>query len=94
MLGAFGASYIQFVTPKNEKPLSVSLVQGNIPQDRKWLEEYQVKTLEIYSHLTQTEWQEKLARVTVEDVRQAARKMTLAVDYTAIGAANESSEEV
>lgn len=56
LLGAFGASYIQFVTPKNEKPLSVSLVQGNIPQDRKWLEEYQVKTLEIYSHLTQTEW--------------------------------------
>lgn len=45
-------------------------------------------------HLTQTEWQEKLARVTVEDVRQAARKMTLAVDYTAIGASHESSEEI
>lgn len=45
-------------------------------------------------HLTQVEWREKLDRVTVEDVRQAARKMTLAVDYTAIGASHESSEEI
>ncbi len=56
VLGAWGASYIQFVQPKATKPLSVSLIQGNIPQDLKWLTEYQVRTLEIYAGLTQSEW--------------------------------------
>ena len=49
-------SLITFVEKKPEKPLSVSLIQGNIPQDLKWLSEYQVKTLEIYSKLSHTEW--------------------------------------
>ena len=56
ILGAWGASFITFVQPKAEKPLSVSLIQGNIPQDLKWLTEYQVKTLEIYVNLSRTEW--------------------------------------
>ncbi|MEG0344152.1 apolipoprotein N-acyltransferase [Acinetobacter sp. TY1] len=56
ILGAWAASSIQFVQPKAEKPLSVSLVQGNIPQDLKWLTEYQVKTVQIYVKLSQTEW--------------------------------------
>ena len=56
ILGSWGASYIQFVKPKDAKPLSVSLIQGNIPQDLKWLTEYQVRTLEIYAGLTQSEW--------------------------------------
>jgi apolipoprotein N-acyltransferase len=42
--------FIQFVQPKTAKPLSVS-IQGNIPQDLKWLTEYQIKTLEIYATL-------------------------------------------
>ncbi|QIO04782.1 apolipoprotein N-acyltransferase [Acinetobacter shaoyimingii] len=53
---AWAFSFIQFVEPKNEKPLSVSLIQGNIPQDLKWLTEYQGKTLEIYAQLSQSEW--------------------------------------
>ena len=56
ILGAWGAGCIQFVQPKTEKPLSVSLIQGNIPQDLKWLTEYQLKTLEIYATLSRTEW--------------------------------------
>ncbi|WP_445114782.1 apolipoprotein N-acyltransferase [Acinetobacter sp. WZC-1] len=56
LLGAWGASFIHFVQPKAEKPLSVSLIQGNIPQDLKWLTEYQVKTLQIYFDLSRTEW--------------------------------------
>lgn len=56
LLGAWGASYISFVQPKAGKPLSVSLIQGNIPQDLKWLTEYQVKTLQIYVNLSRTEW--------------------------------------
>ena len=56
ILGAWAASAIEFVTPKAEKPLSVSLIQGNIPQDLKWLTEYQGRTLEIYEQLSQSEW--------------------------------------
>ncbi len=33
LLGAWGAAQLDFVQPKAEKPLSVSLIQGNIPQD-------------------------------------------------------------
>ena len=56
LLGAWGASQLTFVEKKAEKPLSVSLIQGNIPQDLKWLTEYQVKTLLIYANLSKTEW--------------------------------------
>ena len=56
LIAAWGASYLQFVEVKKEKPLSVSLIQGNIPQDLKWLTEYQIKTLEIYVALSRTEW--------------------------------------
>ena len=56
LLGAWGASHLHFVSAKDEKPLSVSLIQGNIPQDMKWLTEYQGKTLEIYTELSQSEW--------------------------------------
>lgn len=44
-----------WTTPTGEK-LSVSLVQGNIPQDLKWLTEYKQETLEIYAELSQHEW--------------------------------------
>ncbi|MBF7682279.1 apolipoprotein N-acyltransferase [Acinetobacter sp. B5B] len=56
LLGAWGASLISFVTPKADQPLSVSLIQGNIPQDLKWQEAYQYKTLDIYSALSASEW--------------------------------------
>ncbi|MFZ5756326.1 MAG: apolipoprotein N-acyltransferase [Pseudomonadota bacterium] len=38
------------------RSLSVSLVQGNIPQDMKWLMEMQEPTIEIYAELTRNEW--------------------------------------
>ncbi|RKG31284.1 apolipoprotein N-acyltransferase [Acinetobacter tianfuensis] len=56
LLGAWGASQLHFVEQKADKPLSVSLIQGNIPQDLKWLTEYQVKTLMIYAELSRSEW--------------------------------------
>ena len=56
LIGAFGLSRITWVTPKAQPPLTVSLIQGNIPQDLKWLVEYQAETLRIYSILSQTEW--------------------------------------
>lgn len=45
-----------WTTPTNARPLSVSLIQGNIPQDLKWLQEYQIQTLAIYAGLSKTEW--------------------------------------
>lgn len=45
-----------WTTPKNSPNLKVSLIQGNIPQNMKWLVEYQVETLAIYAGLSQTEW--------------------------------------
>lgn len=47
---------IQWTQPKGDKNLTVSLVQGNIPQDIKWLEEYQQQTLQIYADLASSEW--------------------------------------
>ena len=46
----------QWTKPKGTPDLSVSLIQGNIPQDLKWLTEFQVETLEIYATLTRNEW--------------------------------------
>ncbi|MGL5252893.1 MAG: apolipoprotein N-acyltransferase [Moraxella sp.] len=45
-----------WTTAKATPKLNVSLVQGNIPQDLKWLQEYQIQTLAIYAGLSQTEW--------------------------------------
>ncbi len=39
-------------TDSSEKPVRVSLVQGNIRQDVKWETSYQEETIKIYSHLT------------------------------------------
>ena len=55
-LGAWGAKQIEWTTLKDDKPLSVSLIQGNIPQDLKWLAEYKTETLMIYAELSRTEW--------------------------------------
>lgn len=41
---------------KNSPNLKVSLIQGNIPQDLKWLTSYQLKTLQIYADLSKGEW--------------------------------------
>lgn len=49
-----------FIAPKWTTPtadkLSISLVQGNIPQDLKWLTEYRHETLNIYAQLSKSEW--------------------------------------
>lgn len=51
---------LHFINPNWTKPtgesLSVSLVQGNIPQEMKWLTEFRYETLQIYASLSRTEW--------------------------------------
>lgn len=55
LLASFLVGQADWVKIKNDK-LSVSLVQGNIPQDLKWLTQYRTHTLEIYENLSKNEW--------------------------------------
>lgn len=49
--GAWGLGKIGWTTPAGD-PVRVSLVQGNIAQEKKWLPENQQRTLEQYIRLT------------------------------------------
>lgn len=62
---AFAAGWLltlpQWTTPEpgadgRTTPVSVSLLQGNIPQDMKWLSEMQEPTIAIYQELSASEW--------------------------------------
>lgn len=48
--------HYRFTQRVNTPPLSVSLIQGNIPQDLKWLTTYRERTLQIYGNLSKSEW--------------------------------------
>lgn len=45
----------EWTTPAGEA-LTVSLIQGNIPQEQKWLPEEQLATMEHYLSMTRQEW--------------------------------------
>ncbi len=47
-------------TEPHGEPIRVSLVQGNIPQDIKWLPSMQAPTLELYLGLTERHWDSDL----------------------------------
>lgn len=51
-----GVNQISFTEPNGKPPLKAALVQGNIPQDLKWLESFQVETLRIYYQLSEPLW--------------------------------------
>ena len=46
-------SQVEWTESSNHPPLKVALLQGNIPQDFKWLQNYQLPTLDRYVELTQ-----------------------------------------
>lgn len=56
----FLAALVSFIdiswTTSTTKSISVSLIQGNIPQDLKWREGFAEQTLGIYAGLSQPEW--------------------------------------
>ncbi|MEM9101413.1 MAG: apolipoprotein N-acyltransferase [Pseudomonadota bacterium] len=52
MMVGIGLSQIEWVKPTG-KTLSIGLVQANIPQDRKWLPEERLPTIQKYHTLTQ-----------------------------------------
>lgn len=53
--GGWALAQARWTTPFG-KSLTLSLVQGNIPQDQKWLQEMQQPTIDIYNNLTEPEW--------------------------------------
>ncbi len=54
-LAGFGLQQVAWTTPTGEQ-LSVSIVQGNIPQESKWQLEWRDKTVDIYRELSKSEW--------------------------------------
>lgn len=51
----FGLQEAEWTTPTGDA-LTVSIVQGNIPQESKWQLEWRDKTVDIYRELSKTEW--------------------------------------
>ena len=49
--GAWGLAQINWSKPQGE-PLRISLIQGNVSQDRKWQPEQLQKTLQLYARLS------------------------------------------
>ncbi|PTQ90414.1 apolipoprotein N-acyltransferase [Agitococcus lubricus] len=56
----FALQYQTWVSNNPQQPLSVSIIQGNIPQDVKWQLEWRDKTLAIYKSLSASEWGQNL----------------------------------
>jgi apolipoprotein N-acyltransferase len=54
-LAGLGLQQVEWTRPTGED-LSVSIVQGNIPQESKWQLEWRDKTVDIYRQLSKTEW--------------------------------------
>ena len=50
---------ISWTQPKGD-PITVSLIQGNILQEEKWLPENKRPTLELYKNLTENNWESDL----------------------------------
>ena len=51
MLAALLLYFPSWTQEKSAAPLSISMIQGNIPQDVKWSQEWAIRTLKIYENL-------------------------------------------
>jgi len=56
---SLGVGQLSWTEPVGE-PIRASLIQGNIPQERKWLREQRIPTLELYRDLTRQHWDSDL----------------------------------
>ena len=57
--GGYALSFISW-THVQDKPIQISLIQANIPQEIKWEPEYQKATLIHYLQLTKSHWNSRL----------------------------------
>lgn len=53
MIAVLGYGWVKLETPEKTGGLVVSVVQGNIEQDKKWDPAYQAQTIAVYTKLTQ-----------------------------------------
>jgi apolipoprotein N-acyltransferase len=63
LVGLFASSFLVGQvnwTEAESKPFSVTLIQGNIPQDQKWKPQVRLKTLKLYRRLTEKHWDSRL----------------------------------
>jgi len=58
-LMGFGLTFVNW-TEAVDKPIKVSMIQGNIPQSEKWKVENHLETLKMYRELTQQNWDSDL----------------------------------
>jgi apolipoprotein N-acyltransferase len=80
---------ISWTTINKEAPVSVSLVQGNIPQESKWALEWRDKTTAIYQDLSKSEWGRDLViwpEAAIPQFAHEARDLLADLDYEAIKA--------
>lgn len=55
----FGLNKVDWSEPVDE-PMTVSLIQGNVPQDQKWLLRQRQPTLDLYTRLSRENWSSDL----------------------------------
>jgi len=56
ILSGWGLQQVEWTTLSKAKPISVSLIQANIPQESKWSPEMREHTLKIYPELSASSW--------------------------------------
>lgn len=59
LLVSWGLGHISW-TESDGQPIKVSIIQGNIPQEVKWLPEQRQPTLDLYRRLTRENWDSDL----------------------------------
>lgn len=78
---------IQWTQINRDAPMSVSLVQGDIPQESKWALEWRDKTTAIYQDLSASEWGRDLViwpEAAIPQFAHEARDLLTALDYQAL----------
>ena len=59
LVGSFALGKIHWTQPTGDR-IKVSLLQGNIPQEKKWLPETLLPTLDLYQKMTAENWDSDL----------------------------------
>ncbi|REH40484.1 apolipoprotein N-acyltransferase [Paraperlucidibaca baekdonensis] len=78
---------IQWTQINRDAPMSVSLVQGDIPQESKWALEWRDKTTAIYQELSASEWGRDLViwpEAAIPQFAHEARDLLTELDYQAL----------
>lgn len=86
-IGAGLLAPIQWTTIDRNAPMSVSLVQGDIPQESKWALEWRDKTTAIYQKLSESEWGRDLViwpEAAIPQFAHEARDLLTELDHRAL----------